>query len=96
MKTLRILTFLTTLTCAAMADGKFDAADTTASALKKQLVGRDQGYALLRMKSGEKIVGKLEAVGDKAAHVTALSGMELFEAVVSLDEISAVVFRSAK
>jgi len=92
MKTLRILTLLTTLTCAAMADGKFDAADTTASALKKQVGQKVE----LRMKSGEKIVGKLEAVGDKAAHVTALSGMELFEAIVSLDDISAVVFRSAK
>lgn len=92
MKILRILTLLTTLTCAAMADGKFDAADTTASALKKQVGQKVE----LHMKSGEKIVGKLEAVGDKAAHVTALSGMELFEAVVSLDDISAVVFRSAK
>ena len=92
MKTLRILTLLTTLTCAAMADGKFDAADTTASALKKQIGQRVE----LRMKSGEKIAGKLDAVGDKAAHVTALSGMELFEAVVSLDDISAVIFRSAK
>ena len=92
MKTLRILTLLTTLTCAAMADGKFDAADTTASALKKQIGQRVE----LRMKSGEQIAGKLEAVGDKAAHVTALSGMELFEAVVSLDDISAVIFRSAK
>jgi len=35
-------------------------------------------------------------IGAMAAHVTALSGMELFEAVVSLDDISAVVFRSAK
>ena len=92
MKTLRILTLLTTLTCAAMADGKFDAADTTSSALKKQVGQKVE----LRMKSGEKIVGKLEAVGDKAAHITALSGMELFEAVVSIDDISAVIYRSTK
>ena len=92
MKTLRILTLLTTLTCAAMADVKFDAADTTSSALKKQIGQRVE----LRMKSGEKIAGKLEAVGDKAAHVTALSGMELYEAIVTIDDISAIVFRSAK
>ena len=92
MKTLRILTLLTTLTCAAMADGKFDAADSTASALKKQIGQRVE----LRMKSGEKVAGKLEAVGDKAAHVTALTGMELYEAIVVIDDISAIVFRSAK
>ena len=92
MKTLRILTLLVTLTCAAMADGKFDAADTTASALKKQVGQKVE----LRMKSGEKIAGKLEAVGDKAAYVTALTGMELYEAIVAIDDISAVIFRSAK
>lgn len=92
MKTLRILALLATLSCAAMAEGKIDASDTTASVLKKQVGQKVE----LHLKSGEKIAGKLEVVGEKAVQVTALTGMDLFEAVVDIDQISAVVYRTAK
>jgi hypothetical protein len=49
----------------------------------------------LRLKSGEKIAGKVDAVGEKTVHITAITGQEMFEALVLLDEVSAVVVRAA-
>lgn len=88
---LRILAIIV-LTTTAFADGKvgFAADDTAASVLKRQAGQRVE----LRLKSGEKIAGKVEAVGDKAVHLSALTGQEFFDAVVLLDEISAVVIRT--
>lgn len=50
----------------------------------------------LRMKSGEKIGGKLEKVNEKLAHLAQLTGAEYFEAVVAIDDIAAVVVRAKK
>lgn len=69
---------------------EFQANDTVKSVLERQA-----GQSVeLRLKSGEKIAGKLEKVGDKLAHVSQLAGAEFFEAAVSLDEIAAVVVRA--
>ncbi|MEA3207990.1 MAG: hypothetical protein QOE70_1047 [Chthoniobacter sp.] len=48
----------------------------------------------LRLKSGEKIGGKVEKVGAKLVHLSQITGAEFFEAVVLLDDISAVVVRA--
>ena len=76
----------------ALADGTvgFQAADTTASVLKRQAGQRVE----LRLKSGEKLGGKVEAVGDKAVHLSGVTGQEFFDAVVVLDDISAVLIRT--
>ena len=50
----------------------------------------------LRMKSGEKIGGKLEKVNEKLAHLAQLTGAEYFDAVVAIDDIAAVVVRAKK
>jgi hypothetical protein len=50
----------------------------------------------LRMRSGEKIGGKLEKVNEKVAHLTQLTGAEYFEAAVAVDDIAAVVVRAKK
>jgi len=47
----------------------------------------------LRMKSGEKIGGKVLKLGDKLVQLTQLTGMEFYDAAVELDSISAVVVR---
>lgn len=94
MKTLRILAFITTLTTAAFGEGSvgFESADIPASVLKRQA-----GQVVeLRLKSGDKIAGKVAAVGDKAVHLSALTGQEFYDAVVVLDDISAVVIRTGK
>ena len=93
MKALRILSITLALTASALAEGKVDfkADDTTASVLKRQAGQRVE----LRLKSGEKLVGKVEAVGDKAVHISAVAGQEMFDAVVTLEDISAVLIRTA-
>ena len=50
----------------------------------------------LRMKSGEKIGGKLDKVSGKLAHLSQLTGADYFDAVVNVDDIAAVVVRAKK
>lgn len=91
MKTLTILALMTTLAASAVAADKvgFTPADTTATVLK-----RHEGQKVeIRLKSGEKISGKVSAVGDKAVHISELTGQEFYDAVVSLDDVSAVIIR---
>jgi hypothetical protein len=64
--------------------------DTIQSVLQRQL-----GQPVeLRMKSGEKLGGKLEKLSEKLAHLTQLTGADYFDAVVVLDDIAAVVVRA--
>ena len=48
----------------------------------------------LRLGSGEKIGGKVEKIGENIVHLSQLTGMEFFEAVVDLNAISAVIVRA--
>ncbi len=66
--------------------------DTMQSVLQHQ-VGQS---VELRMRSGEKIGGKLEKVNEKVAHLTNLTGAEYFEAAVAMEDIAAVVVRAKK
>ena len=50
----------------------------------------------LRMKSGEKIAGKIEKMGDKLVHLSQLTGAEFYDAAVDSSEIAAVVVRTKK
>lgn len=48
----------------------------------------------LRMKSGEKIGGKVEKVGIKLVHISQLTGAEFFDAAVDAADVSAVIVRT--
>ncbi len=48
----------------------------------------------LRMKSGEKIGGKVEKVGDKLVHLSQLTGAEFFDAAVDTAHVAAVIVRT--
>src|SRR4051812_48354959 len=76
------------------AQGKIDlqTSDTIIGILQKN-VGQT---VELRMKSGEKIGGKIEKVGDKLVHLSQLTGAEFFDAAVDTAEIAAVVVRTRK
>ncbi len=63
--------------------------DTIESVLARQ-VGKP---VELRMKSGEKIAGKLLKVNDKLAHVSELTDADFYDAAVDLNSIAAVVVR---
>ena len=90
---LSLLTVLA-LTATSLAQSKvgFAPDDTAASVLKRQAGQRVE----LRLKSGEKLAGKVEAVGEKTVHLSALTGPEFFDAVVLLDDVSAVIIRTGK
>lgn len=63
--------------------------DTVRSVLEHQ-VGKP---VELRMKSGEKMAGKLEKITDKLVHVSQLTDADFYDAAVELDSIAAVVVR---
>jgi hypothetical protein len=66
--------------------------DTIASILQK-----NTGQTVeLRMKSGEKVGGKVEKVGDKLVQLSSLTGAEFYDAAVDLSHISAVIVRKSK
>ena len=61
----------------------------------RTVLERHVGQAVdLRMKSGEKLGGKLEKVTDKLAHVSQLTGAEFFDGVIDIDAIAAVAVRT--
>lgn len=66
------------------------AGDTIPGILRRQTGQKVE----LRLNSGQNIAGKVESVGDSTVYLTNLVGMELYEAVVSLDDISAIVARA--
>ena len=76
------------------AQGKIDLqpSDTMQSILQKN-VGQ---MVELRMKSGEKIGGRVEKLGAKLVHLSELSGAEFYDAAVAIDDVSAVVVRVKK
>jgi hypothetical protein len=76
------------------AQGKIDLqpSDTVLSILEKN-VGQT---VELRMKSGEKIGGKVEKVGDKLLHLSQLTAAEFFDGAVEIADISAVIVRTKK
>ena len=94
MKRLSLLiAFLFVFACGGIfAQGKIDLqpSDTVLSILQKNV-----GLTVeLRMKSGEKIGGKVEKVGDKLVHLSQLTGAEFFDAAVDTADVAAVVVRT--
>ena len=76
------------------AQGKIDlqTSDTILGILQKNV-----GVVVeLRMKSGEKIAGKVEKVGDKLVHISQLTGAEFYDAAVDTADVSAVAVRTRK
>ena len=76
------------------AQGKIDlqTSDTILGILQKNI-----GQVVeLRMKSGEKIAGKLEKVGDKLVQLSQLTGAEFYDAAVDTGDVSAVVVRTRR
>ncbi len=59
------------------------------------ILQRNTGQTVeLRMKSGEKIGGKVEKVGDKLVHLSQLTGAEFFDAAVDTADVAAVIVRT--
>jgi hypothetical protein len=65
--------------------------DDTVRTLLERQVGKS---VELRMKSGEKVAGKLAKVGDKLVHLSQLAGAEFYDAAVEIESVAAVVVRA--
>ena len=63
--------------------------DTMRSVLERQIAQSVD----LRLKSGEKLGGKVVKVTEQLAQLTQLTGAEYFDAVVAVEEIVAVAVR---
>lgn len=91
----RLTALLLAFACSSLfAQGKIDlqTSDTVLGILQKNI-----GQTVeLRMKSGEKIAGKVEKVGDKLIHLSQLTGAEFYDAAVDAADVSAVVVRTRK
>ena len=86
---LLILIVLSVPSAFAQAKVDLQANDTVRSVLERQV-----GQAVeLRMKSGEKIAGKLQKVTDKLAHLSQLTDASFSDAAVDLESIAAVVVK---
>jgi hypothetical protein len=75
----------------AFAQAKVDlqANDTVHSVLERQV-----GQAVeLRLKSGEKIAGKVQQVTDKLVHLSQLPDADFYDGVIDLESVAAVVLR---
>ena len=88
-----LLTFVSAPSILA-AEGKleFQASDTVGTVLERH-IGK---VVELRLKSGEKISGKVEVVGAQLVHLSQITGAEFYDAVVVLDDIGAVTVRVRK
>jgi hypothetical protein len=93
MKKLQLITLLTLTMTTAIAQTPlgFQSSDSIGNVLKRQVGQRVE----LRLKSGEKIGGKVESLGEKLVHLSAITGMEYYEAAIVLDDVSAVLVRAA-
>lgn len=59
------------------------------------ILGRQVGKSVeLRLKSGEKLVGKLQKQNEELVHLSALAGADFYDAVVCVDDIAAVLLRT--
>jgi hypothetical protein len=88
-----VIAFIFAFVCSDLsAQSKIDLqpSDTILSILQ-----RNTGQVVeLRMKSGEKIGGKVEKVGIKLVHISQLTGAEFFDAAVDAADVSAVIVRT--
>lgn len=83
---------LCSLNLIALGQAKIDLqeADTMQSILERNI-----GQVVdLRLKSGEKIGGKVEKVTEKLAHLSQLTGAEFYDAAIDMEEIAAISVRT--
>jgi hypothetical protein len=69
-----------------------NAADSIKQTLDQQVGKR----AKVKLRSGQELDGKILKVGSNAVHLAELTGMELYDAVIRLDAVDAVIVKGRK
>jgi len=88
---LGICCFAATATTATAQETKLE---IKASTTMRDVLWENTGKRVaLRLASGEEIEGTVTMVGNSLAHISKLAGKEFFDAVVSIEKISAVRLR---
>jgi hypothetical protein len=92
MKALSLLVLMTTLATATMAADKvtLNGDDTPPKLLLRQM---GQKVELL-LKSGDHLSGTVKGVNEKCVHIAALTDRNLYDAIVVMDDINAIVLRN--
>jgi hypothetical protein len=62
--------------------------------VKEILKGQEGKRVTISTASGQEFDGVVAKVGDHLVHISSLTGKEFYDAVVPLDQISAIVFRA--
>ena len=93
MKTPSLLILIAAMAVTAHAGTLEPTKDSTQATVLQSQIGKS---VELLLNSGGKIGGKVTLVGDNVVHLSGLTGMEMYEATVSIGDISAVIVRSAK
>ena len=89
---MRLLT--TILLCLAIAHASAQGLALAPSDTIQSVVSTQKGKRVtLRLRSGQELTGTLRESTDRLAVLTELAGRELFEAVVPIDAIEAVIVR---
>jgi hypothetical protein len=73
------------------AEGVAVAADDSIGSFLKKHTGQ---VVEIRLKSGDKIAGKVATVGVTVLHLSQLTGQDFFDAVIDVKDVSAVIVRA--
>lgn len=78
---------------AAFATGVLKFEPKTSTSMREALFELKKERVSLSLESGERIEGIITMVGDSIVYISQLNGKVYFDAVVSIDKISAVTFQ---
>ncbi len=67
---------------------------TTSDTIKSNLENFKGRTVILRLGSNDEVAGIVSEVGEKAVHLTQLTGKEFYDAVVPLEKINALIVRA--
>ena len=87
-----IILFSTTSIAANKASNSMD--ELSAVSIQSVLQAQKGKRVTLKMASGNEITGKLSKISGHVVYITGLSGMEFYDAAVSVSTIEAVIVRS--
>ena len=65
--------------------------DDTIHSVVQRYVGQK---VTVKLGSGDELTGRVEMVGEHVVHLAELSGKEFYDAVIDLDDITAIIFRA--
>ena len=83
--------FILCCLAAPLASGEEMKLELKAGATMKEVLAEQTGKRVaLRLASGEEVEGTVTSVGDSLAHLSRLAGRDFYDAVVSIEQVSAV------